>query len=127
MYKSGIQEWGTECEKRREYGKRYIPGNVTKYSRAPCQTFREMSPNIPGNVAKYSGECCQTFQGMSPNIPKDVAKYSRECGQIFQGMFSKIHCSLKITLSNVRLSKSTVGGLSMRRSFINLFHCLQSI
>ena len=61
--KPGIQERGTECGERGEWG------NVV---------FRGMSPNIsvnvakhsgPGNVAKYSGECRQTFQGISSNIP----------------------------------------------------------
>ena len=68
--------------------------------------------NVPGNVTKHSGECRQAFRGISLNSP---------------GMSSNIYCLLQITLSNGRLSKSKVEGLGMGRSFINLFHCLQSI
>ena len=49
--KPGIQERGTECGERREWG------NVAKYSGG-------MSLNISENVAKHSGECRQIFQGM---------------------------------------------------------------
>ena len=55
--KPGIQERGTECEERGEWGECYIPGNVAKYSGEYPQTFRGMSPNIPGNVLKHSGDC----------------------------------------------------------------------
>ena len=44
--KPGIQERGTECGERGEWGECYIPGNAAK------QTFRGMSSNIPENVAK---------------------------------------------------------------------------
>ena len=62
----GIQERGTECGERGEWGECYIPGNVAKYSGECHQTFRGMSQNIPGNVIKNSGERRQTFQGMLP-------------------------------------------------------------
>ena len=95
--KPGIQERGTECGERREWGECYIPENVAKHSGKCCKTFRRMSPkcpqtfrgmllNIPGFVTKHSGECRQTFQGMSPNIPGNVAKHSGERRQIFRGM-----------------------------------------
>ena len=42
--KPGIQEQGTECGEREEWG------NVI---------FRGMSPNIPGNVVEHSTECRQ--------------------------------------------------------------------
>ena len=58
---SGIQERGTECRERREWGECYIPGNVAKHS---------------GYFAKHSRECPQTFWGMLPNIPGNVLKHS---------------------------------------------------
>ena len=77
--KQGIQERGTECGERWEWGdvifrgmSPNIPGNVAKHSRECSQTFQ-------GNVAKHSGECSQTFRGMSPNILGNVAKHSGEC------------------------------------------------
>ena len=82
----GIQERGTECGERGEWGECYIPGNVAKYSGECHKTFRGMSPNIPGNVGKHSGECHQTFRGMSQNIPGNVIKNSGERRQTFQGM-----------------------------------------
>ena len=88
--KPGIQERGTECEERDEYGECYIPGNVAKHSGECPQTFRGMSSNIPRNVAKHSRECPQTFRGMSPNIPGNVLKHSGECRQIFRGMSPNI-------------------------------------
>ena len=102
-------------------------GNVAIHFGECRQTFREMSSNISGIVTKHSGECCQTFQWMSSNIPENVAKHSWECRQTLQRLSSNIYCLLQIALSNVSLSKSVVGGLSMGHSFINLFHCLQSI
>ena len=84
--KTGIQERGTECGERGEWGECYFPGNVTKHSGEYPQTFRGMSPNIPGNVLKHSRECPQTFRGMTPNIPENVAKHSGECHQTFPGM-----------------------------------------
>ena len=84
--KTGIQERGTECGVRREWGECYIPGNVAKHSGECPQTFRGMSPNVPGNVLKHSGEYPQTFRGMSPNIPGNVTKYSGECRKTFRGM-----------------------------------------
>ena len=63
--KPGIQQRGTECEERGEWGKCYIQGNVAKYAGECPQTFRGMSLNIPENVLKHSGECHQTFRGMS--------------------------------------------------------------
>ena len=111
-----------------------IPGNVLKHFGECFQTFRVMSLNIPGNVLKHSRECCQTFLGMSWNISGNVAKHSGECRQTFRGMPSNIpgipsniQYWLQITLSKGRLSKSTGRGLSMGRSFINLFHYLQLI
>ena len=119
-----------------------IPGNVTKHSGECPQTFQEMSrqtfwgmsqkfrgmsANIPGNVLKHSGECLQRFRGMSSNIPGNVSKHFGECRQTFRGMTSNIHCCLTMILLKGRLSKSTVGHLSLGRSFINLFHCLQLI
>ena len=77
--KTGIQERGTECGERGEWGGMLYSGECH-------QTFRGMSPNILGNVAKYSGECRKTFRGMSSNIPGNVAKHSGECPQIFRGM-----------------------------------------
>ena len=85
--KPGIQERGTECEERDEYGECYIPGNVAKHSGECPQTFRGMWPNIPGNVLKHSEECRQTFRGMSPNIPGNVAKHSGECPRKIQRIF----------------------------------------
>ena len=94
-----------------------IPGNVAKYSGECRQTFRRMSPNIPGNVAKHSGnvakhsgECRQIFRGISPKIPGNVAKHSGEYHQRFRGM-----------PRTGWLSNSTVGRLSIGRSFIKLF------
>ena len=84
--KPGIQERGTECGERGEWGECYIPGNVAKNSGECPQTFRRMSPNISGNVLKYSGECRQIFHGMSSNIPGNVAKHSGKCRQTFRGM-----------------------------------------
>ena len=87
------------------------------YSGECRQTFQGMSPNIPGNVAKHSEECrqifrkCrQTFRGMSSNIPENVPKYSGEYHQRFRGM-----------PTTGWLSNSTVGRLSIGRSFIKLF------
>ena len=91
------------------------------------QIFRGMSSNIPGNVLKHSGECLQRFRGISSNIPGNVSKHFGECRQTFRGMTSNIHCCLKTILLKGRLSKSTVGHLSLGRSFINLFYCLQLI
>ena len=61
MYKPRIQEQGTECRERGEWGKCYILGNTAKHSGECPQTFRQMSPNILGNVPKHS-------RGMSSNI-----------------------------------------------------------
>ena len=87
--KPGIQERGTECGERGEWGECYIPENVAKHSGKCCKTFRRMSPklssNIPGNVAKHSGVCHKTFRGMSPNIPENATKYSGKCRQTFGG------------------------------------------
>ena len=96
-----------------------IPGNVLKHFRECRQTFWRMSKNIPGNVVKHSGECSQTCPGILPNIPGNVAKHSGEFCQTFPGIPSNIHCYLQVTLAKVRLSKSTVGSLSMGCSFIN--------
>ena len=87
--KPGIQERGTECEERGEWGECYILGNVTKRSGECHQTFQGMSSNIPGNVIKNSGECHQTFRRISPNIPGNVVRHSGECHQTFRGMSSK--------------------------------------
>ena len=63
--KPGIQELGTECGERREWGE--------------CrQTFRGMSQNISGNVPKHSGKCRQTFR-----------KHFGECSQTIQRIFEK--------------------------------------
>ena len=88
--KTGIQERGTECRERGEWGKCYILGNVAKHSWDCPQTIQGMSWNIPENVLEYSWECCQTFLRMLPNIPGNVAKHSKECPQTFQGMFQNI-------------------------------------
>ena len=85
-----IQERGTECGERREWGECYIPGNVTKHSGECSQTFRGMSPNILGNIAKHSGECPQIFRGMSPNIPGNVLKHFGEYNQTFREMSQNI-------------------------------------
>ena len=58
----------------------------------------------------YSGEYRQTFRGMSPNIPGNVSKHSGEYRQRFRGM-----------PTTGWLSNSTVGHLSIGRSFIKLF------
>ena len=87
-----------------------MPRNVLKYSEEYRQIFRGISPKIPGNVLKHSEECRQTFQGMSSNIPGNVAKHSGEYHQRFCG-----------TPTTGWLSSSTVGRLSIGRSFIKLF------
>ena len=81
--------------------------------------FWGMSLNILGNVLKHSGEYRQIFQEMLPNIPGNVSKHSGEFCQIFPGIPSNIHCYLQALLTKGRLSKSTVGSLSMGWSFIN--------
>ena len=58
----------------------------------------------------YSGECRQTFREMSPNILGNVTKHSREYHQRFHEM-----------PTTGWLSNSTVGRLSIGRSFIKLF------
>ena len=83
--KPGIQERGTECGERGEWGECYISGNVAKHSGEYLQTFRGMSSNIPGNIAKHSGGCGQTFRGVSSNIPGNIAKHSGECPIYFGG------------------------------------------
>ena len=88
--KPGIQEWGTECRERGEWGECYIPGNVATHSGECPQTLRGISPNTTGNVRKHSGECRQIFRGISSNIPGNVAKHSGECDQTFWGMSSRI-------------------------------------
>ena len=110
MHKTRNTGTGNGMRGTRWIGKCYIPGNVAKHTVECRQTFRGMSPNIPGNVAKYSGECPQTFRGMSPNIPENVTKHSREYHQRFHGM-----------PTTGWLSNSTVGRLSIGRSFIKLF------
>ena len=80
--KPGIQERGTECRERREWGESYIPKNVAKHSGECPQTFWAMPSNIPGNV-KHSNECHQTFRGLQPNLPENVAKHSGEYPQTF--------------------------------------------
>ena len=94
--KPGIQEPGTECGERGEWGSVIfremlpnIPGNIIKYSGQFRQTFRAMLNNIPSNVPKkfrgmssnilenmlkHSWECCQKFRGIVPNIPGNVLK-----------------------------------------------------
>ena len=67
--KIGIQERGTECRERGEWGECYIPGNVAKHSGECRQSFRGISSNIPGSV-----EYRQAFRGMSQNIPGNVVK-----------------------------------------------------
>ena len=99
---------------------RSIPGNVTKYSGKYPQTFRRISSNILRG-------CSQKFWKISPNIPRNVAYNSWKCRQTFRGMSSNTDCWLQMMLSKCKLSKSTVGCLSLGRSFINLCHCLQSI
>ena len=88
--KTGIQEQGTECGIRGEWGQCYIPGNVTKHSGESPQKFQAMSLNILRNVDKHSGECPHTFWGMFSNIPGNVLKHSRECPQTFRGMLPHI-------------------------------------
>ena len=87
-----------------------ILGNIAKYSGECRQIFRGMWPNIPGNVVKHSGECPQIFRETSPNIPGNVTKHFREYHQRFHGMPTAGW-----------LSNSTVGRLSIGRSFIKLF------
>ena len=84
--KPGIQERGTECGERGEWGNVIfrgmspnIPGNVFNYSGEHRQTFRGIQPNIPGNVAKPSEECSQTFWRMQPNIPGNAVKHFWKC------------------------------------------------
>ena len=84
--KPRIQERGTECGERGEWGECYIPGNVPKHPGECRQTFRGMSSNIPGNVAKYSGKCRQTFREISSNISGNALKQSREYSKIIWGM-----------------------------------------
>ena len=69
--KPGIQERGTKCGERGEWGECCNPG---------------ISPNIPGNVFKHYWECRQIFRGISSNIPANVLKHSGECHQTFRGM-----------------------------------------
>ena len=52
--KTGIQERGTECGERGEWGKYYIPGNVSEHSGERPQILRGMSLNIPGTFFKHS-------------------------------------------------------------------------
>ena len=90
--KPRIQEQGTECGERGEWGECYIAGNVAKHFGGCHQTFRKISSNIPGNVLKHSGErrqkfrgiSPQTFRGISPNIPGNVVKHFGECSQTIQ-------------------------------------------
>ena len=100
--KPGIQEGGTECRERREWGDVIflgmspnipgnvvmpnIPGNVIKHSSECRETFWGMFSNILGSVTKYSGQCLQTFWRMSPNIPGNIVKHPSECPQTFRGM-----------------------------------------
>ena len=65
-----------------------------------------------GNIAKHSAEYCQKFRGISLNIPWNALKHS-----------------LFITNNAVKGQAFKVNGrdLIMRRSFIYLSHCLQSI
>ena len=111
-----------------------IPGNVAKHSTVCCQIFQGMFSNIPGNVAKHSGESHQTFRGMLPKILRNVAKPSGKYCQKLRGMPSNIPWNaLKHSLfiiNNVakgQAFKVNGRGLIMRRSFIYLFHRLQSI
>ena len=109
-----------------------ILGNIAKYSGECRQILGGMSPNIPGNIAKYSGQCRQIFRGMWPNIPGNVVKHSGECPQIFRETspnipgnvtkhFREYHQRFHGMPTAGWLSNSTVGRLSIGRSFIKLF------
>ena len=99
--KPGIQDRGTECGERGEWGECYIPGNAAKYSGECTQTFRGISSNIPGNIVKNFGECTQTFRGMLLNIPTNVLKHSPEYRQTFRGMLPNIPGMSPNILGNV--------------------------
>ena len=101
-----------------------IPGNVAKHFRECPQTLRGISSNIPGNFSNHSGERRQTFRGMSSNIPGNVVKHFRECLQTFWEMPSNIQLA---TNDVAKALKVNGRGLSLGRSFINLFHCLHLI
>ena len=92
--KSGIQERGTECGERGEYGEccltsnipgnvSNIPGNAIKHSGKRHEAFRGISPNIPGNVAKHFGEYPKKFRGIWTNNPGNAVKHSGEYPQPF--------------------------------------------
>ena len=114
--KPGIQEGGTECRERREWGDVIflgmspnipgnvvmpnIPGNVIKHSSECRETFWGMFSNIPRNISKHSGECHQIFRAMSPNILENVAKHSREYRQTSQRMPSNIPGNGCVTQGN---------------------------
>ena len=84
--KTGIQERGAECGKRRKWGGMLYSGECRQTFRGMSSNIPGMWPNIPRNVLKHSGECPQAFRGMSPNIPGNVVKHSGECRQTFRGM-----------------------------------------
>ena len=121
MYKTRNTGTGNRMQ-----GTRGIGGML--YSEECRQTFWGMPSKIPENVANYSGECYQTFRGVPSNISGNVLKHSGEYPQTFQVISSNVPGNVvKHSLSTGRLSKSTVGGLTMGCSFIHLFHCLKSI
>ena len=72
MYKTRNTGTRSRMRERGEWGKCFIPGNVTKHSGECPETFRGMLLKILGNVLKHSGEGLQTFRRMSSNIPKNV-------------------------------------------------------
>ena len=87
--KPGMQERGTECGVREEWGECYIPGNVAKHSEECHQTFRGMPSNIPenvtkhcGNVLKHSGECHQTDEFLSRS------RHFYKTSNFFRGVFT---------------------------------------